>query len=270
MSTRLFPVCLVTLALVAAGCGSDGDGGAATTSPSAVSTTAPPSTTTAPTTVPASTTTAPLPSTTTRTTAAPTTTAAPITAADLVLRSDGIGPVVFGAAAADALGTFTALLGPATADNARAYPVDDGGGSFTDDTGEFVFEFHFGRTVCFVNGLCTQFGGDTAESVQFVGWSYGVPEEAISREPALFTAAGVGPDSRWSDHLDVMEVGPGGCYSYGTGTTEGIGLDLLSTGVWFLVVDDAGNATPTLPDPADVTVVLMRAGALEGYLFGDC
>lgn len=202
-------------------------------------------------------------------TTTPPTTAAPVTVADLVLRGDGIGPIVFGAPAAETLGTLAGLLGPVTSDISMAFPIVSESGSFTDDTGEVLFEFPFGRTSCFANGWCAQFGGPSDLALQFVGWSYGSDADPPI-EPPLVTAAGIGMASRWADHLDAMDVPPGGCYSIGYGDTDGIALDLLSTGVAFLVVDAAGNSTPTLPDPADVRVVAMRAGAQVGYLYLDC
>ncbi|MEK7424272.1 MAG: hypothetical protein AAB131_10580 [Actinomycetota bacterium] len=265
MSTRQSPAVLVSLTLLAA-CGGDS---VSTSAPTTAS-----STTAGATTTFSASTTVVLTTTTVATTVAPTTTtppttAAPVTVADLVLRSDGIGPIVFGAPAAETLGTLAGLLGPVTTDISMAYPIVSESGSFTDDTGEVLFEFPFGRTSCFANGWCAQFGGPSDLALQFVGWSYGSDADPPI-EPPLVTAAGIGLAARWADHLDAMDVPPGGCYDLGYGDADGISLDLLSTGVAFLVVDAAGNGTPTLPDPADVRVVSMRAGAQVGYLYLDC
>jgi hypothetical protein len=76
--------------------------------------------------------------------------------------------------------------------------------------------------------------------------------------------------SIWADHVDDLEVADWGCYSTGYGTTSGIDVVLFSTGDPFLVYDEDGNEIPTEPDPADVTVQQLSAGALPFYPEWDC
>jgi hypothetical protein len=270
--TRLVISPVLVAVAVLTGCTDDSPAAESTIATADATTTA--STSAPGTTAVSTTTTTTLPPTTTSststTTIPPTTTTAPLTAADLVLRNDGIGPLTFGLGAAATLDVLGALLGPIQGDATMSYPLAAADGTFTDDTGELQFEFPVGRTACFANGLCTQFGGPDAAALQFVGWTYGGAADPAAAAPELVNANGIGVGSLWADHLDTMEVFPGGCYTYGNGLADGIRLDLLSTGTWFLVLDDAGNGTPTLPDPADVTVVFMSVGALEVFLALDC
>lgn len=189
----------------------------------------------------------------------------------LTLRSDGVGPFDFGEVeATEMLPGLVAELGAPTYDQSVAYPSFDGGVYLTAD-GDDAFAFPFGRTVCFANGFCVEFGGASAPTV-FVGYSQG---DTVRGDPAVGAPlAAAGPitvGSRWADHLGAMEVQPGGCFSTGSGaTTDGIELSLLSTGEMFGFVDDAGEFVSNLPDPIDVTVRGMHAGVQPFFLFGDC
>lgn len=206
----------------------------------------------------------------TTTTAAPTTTAPPETtppttaAPDYTLRGTGVGTFVFTDPASAVVEALTVGFGAPELDEVTEFPYPQDS-VFVNDAEE-VFDFPFGRTVCFANTLCTVHGGPTSDALSFVGWYY-----AAEEAPTLFTAQGITLGSRWADFVDSMNVGEGGCYSDGGGTTpDEVSLYLRSSGTPFSGVDEAGNYAVFSPDPADVTVVQMQAGVLIGTLYGDC
>ena len=204
-------------------------------------------------------------------TAAPTTTAPPETAPpttaapDYTLRGSGIGTLVFTDDAQAVIDALSAAFGAPESNVLTEFPIVAGPGDYQNDAEE-VFLLPFGRTVCFPNTLCTVYGGDTAAALSFVGWYYFADEAST-----LSTAQGITLGSRWADFLDAMNVGTGGCYSEGGGTTaDEVSLFLRSSGTPFSGVDEAGNYAVFSPDPADVTVVQMQAGSQIGSLYGDC
>lgn len=236
--------------------------GAETTTTVAGTTTSTTSTTSTTTSTSTSTTTL----TTTSTTVAGTTTTAP-SPVPFVLRPDGLGAFDFGEVEADAvIPVLVAELGLAERDEIEQYPVSDGAGYVTDD-GDLGFTYPIGRTVCFTNGLCLEFGGAVAPTV-FVGWVQGPPTAGA----ALATADGITVGSRWADHLGAMEVFPGGCYSAGWGSTAGGAIELLviSDGQWFGDVTDDGEYVESLPAPGEVRVDSLVAGDRVVFLFADC
>ena len=272
--------------LIGASCGSDAgtratnrDGVATTTEvttlttsaatvPSEPATTVPP-TTAPPTTVPATTAPPTAAPTTVASTAPPTTAAATTTTvagpASLVLRASGIGPFDLGQPVDPVYNGVIARLGEPTSDVSRAYPtVNSGGSGFSSADDSYGFAHQFGREICWANGLCISFGSSNADSLTLVGWSY-----AGAAPPTLVTAAGVTVGSRWSD-FPVISVEPGGCYSQGGGTVDGVGLDLSSSGTPFGSYDDAGNYIAAVPAPADVTVQQMFVGDLSYDVGADC
>lgn len=199
----------------------------------------------------------------------PTTDALPQSVADLMLRSDGVGPLRFGADVDAVVAAINPILGAPSSDAPAAYPVPAGDGTFKsqDDNGddELGFVQPFGRTVCWTNGLCLESGGATAGPYAFVGWYY-----AATDTNELATSTGLKVGSKWADFTSVMTAEPGGCYTVGYGSSEGISLTLQSDGAPFSSFDEAGNETTALPDPADVTVVQMQAGSQVAFLIGDC
>ena len=191
----------------------------------------------------------------------PPTTAAP----DYTLRGNGIGAWVFTDGAQTVVDALSTAFGAPESDVLTAFPIVAGPGDYQNDAEE-AFLLPFGRTVCFANTLCTVHGGDTADVLSFVGWYY--VEDGAS---TLATSQGITIGSRWADFLDTMNVGSGGCYSDGGGTTDDeVSLFLRSSGTPFSGVDEAGNYAVFSPDPADVTVVQMQAGSQIGTLYGDC
>jgi hypothetical protein len=216
--------------------------------------------TTTATTVPDTTTTAE-----TTTTAATTTSTAPITAADLTLAADGVRPFEFGDSDATVVAGLTAALGAPTFDRPQTYANTTADGLLVDASGDESYIYPIGRTVCFGNDLCAQFGGTAAESLGFTGWH--LDSDAA---PQISTAQGITVGSRWSDHLDDMFVGEGGCYTTGYGDTQGMRLALLSVGEPFATFDEDGTYVTFTPDPADVTVLTMTAGEVTYFLYEDC
>jgi hypothetical protein len=116
-----------------------------------------------------------------------------------------------------------------------------------------------------LNGLCIEFGGATAGPYSFVGWYY-----AATDTDQLAAPSGLEVGSTWADFVDVITVDTGGCSTVGSGASDGVQLSLQSSGIPFVTVDADGNATPTTPDPADVTVMQMQAGEQVVFLTGDC
>lgn len=227
--------------------------------PTTPSTTAPTGATTTPPTSTAA------PASTAPTTAPPATTRpAPTSPADLVLAFHGVEPFLFGMSRADVVAGLSALLGDPVSDDAREYPMPDDGVFLTDD-GSLAFVFPFGRTVCFTNGLCTEFGAGSDSALLFTGWNFAGDDAA-----GLATEDGITVGSVWADHLDAIEVDEGGCFQEGYGNATGVDLVLVSAGEPFLATDDDGNQTPQVPDPADVTVVAMSAGELPTARGADC
>jgi len=221
------------------------------------------------------TTTAPLAASTTTeaptTTVAPTTTAAtttttepPLTAAGLTLASNGVLPLIFGGDDDDVIAGLTTALGAPSLDSAQTYPLPDGA-FYLDATGEELFIHPIGRTVCFANDLCAQFGGPTVDALTFTGWRI-----TSDVAPQLFTVEGISVGSVMSDHVGTVALDGGGCYSVGFSHASGVELVLLSSGEPFGSFDAVGNYVIGNPLPADVTVLSLNAGELPVFLFEDC
>lgn len=256
------------MAIVVASCGSDEAGSSASdvAVDTSTSVAGAPAVTTTSDTVPATTSTSAGTTTTTVASTTPTTTAPPApTAADLVLRSDGIGPLAFGSAVSDAVAVLDGALGPPTSDELGAYPTADGPAWANGDDMEFTQPY--GRTVCYGNGLCAEFGADDPTALAFVGWAQDEPTGAAA---PLQTADAITIESLWADHVDTMEVDEGGCYTSGTGRATGVELVVVSSGEPFGTFTEAGGDVSATPDPADVRVLLLHAGAQPSYLFADC
>ena len=199
------------------------------------------------------------------TTAAPgTTNAVPKAPEDLTLLADGLGPLRFGADSAAVVSAVDAVLGQPVSDAPAEYP-NSVEGAFHSQDEELEFIKPFGRTVCWLNGLCIEFGGATAGPYSFLGWYY-----AATDTDELAAPSGLDVGSTWANFAGVMTVDTGGCFSVGSGASNGVRLTLQSSGTPFVTVDDVGNETPNTPDPANVTVVQMQAGEQVVFLLGDC
>lgn len=222
-----------------------------------------PTTTPGPTTTlpPAPTTTAP---SMTGTTVAPTTTAASPTApADFVLIFDGIVPTRFGDRDVDVIATLAPVLGEPTVDAVSEYPIADDGSFLNADDESFVAPF--GRRVCWSNGLCTQFGAGTRDTLIFTGWRL---DRASS---GLATRDGITVGDRWADHLDDITVDPfASCFSVAYAAADGIDVELVSADGPFAAPNEDGEFVAGDPDPAAVTVQSLSAGALPFFVFADC
>lgn len=227
------------------------------TTATTTSTTAPVETTTS---VPGGTTTEP-PTTTAATT---TTTTEPDDPTDLTLIFDGILPFRFGDRDVDVVPALTTLLGAPTLDELREYPDADQG-MFFDATGEQSFVAHFGRTVCFADGLCVQFGAGAPETLIFTGWR-------LDGRSDLATDDGIVIGSTLADFVDVIEYDPTmSCYQIAYGTASGVEVTLLSDDGVFAAPNADGDGLDVFdPDPALVTVTELRAGQLPVFVFDDC
>lgn len=184
---------------------------------------------------------------------------------DLTLIFDGIVPFRFGDRDVDIVPALADLLGPPTQDDLREYPVADQG-VFVDAAGEESFVARFGRTVCYANGLCVQFGAGAPETLIFTGWRVDGPSSGLTTEDGL--AIG----STLDEFADLITFDPAlGCFQIVDGSAAGIDVTLES--------DDGDFATPAPdgegielgdPDHAAVTVVEMRAGQLPESVVADC
>ncbi len=206
--------------------------------------------------------------TTTSTTADTTTTSSTTTAAPapepFELRSDGIGALSFGTSDAEVINGLTDELGAPDTDESRSYSTADGVGGYLTADGEMGFAAPAGREVCWLFGLCAEFGGDLPGSLSFMGWNYGGDSAGT-----LTSTSGVTIGSRWSD-FPTMDVFPGGCYTVGSGSVDDITLSVQSSGVVFGEFTAEGAYIENLPAPADVTVLYMEAGDVPIFQFGDC
>jgi hypothetical protein len=278
MSTRTFVAsrtiaAVAALALVVGACSKDAVSTADPTTPSVAPTSSAPATTTPPTTTEppvattttaaASTTTEPTTTTTATTIAATTTTKPPLTPASLTLASNGVLPFMFGETDGDVIAGLTTALGAPDSDEARTYPTADGD-SFVDTNAEESFTHPIGRTVCFTNKLCAQFGGATVDTLIFTGWDLG------EGDPQVFTAEGITVGSVMSDFVGVVALDGGGCYWVGWSDVAGVELTMSSAGEPFGSFDPEGNYVIGNPAPADVTVLALAAGDLPFFLYDDC
>lgn len=266
---------VVVAATVAGACTRPTDSTAATSLPPAgsTSTTVDPATTstesTSTTTVDTTTTTlAPTPTTAPPPTVPPTvpttTEPTPTSPDDLELYFDGVLPFAFGELADDVVAGLATVLGPPVSDVRVDYPTPDEG-YFIDDSTEEAYVFPHGRTVCYSNNLCVQFGAGSADALFFTGWR--INSDA---PPALSMANGVAVGSSWADHVDEIIIGEGGCFSVGYGDSDGVSVVLQSSGEQFLYFDTDGTAIFGDPDPSEVTVIELSAGQSPTFLFADC
>ena len=198
------------------------------------------------------------------TTAAPTTTTAPDDPSDLTLIFDGILPYRFGDRDVIVVPALTELLGPPALDELREYP-DANEGMFYDASGEESFIARFGRTVCFANGLCVQFGAGAPETLIFTGWR-------IEETSEISTDDGIAIGSTLAEFADTITFDPAmSCYQVAYGMASGIDITLISDdGVFAAPNADGDGLDIGDPDPTRVTVREMTAGQLPVYVFADC
>ncbi|MGD9998097.1 MAG: hypothetical protein AB7L17_13025 [Ilumatobacteraceae bacterium] len=193
------------------------------------------------------------------------TNAVPQNDGDLKLLADGLGPLKFGAPTDDVVAAITAIVGEPVSDAPATYPIPIDGGLFQSEDEELGFVQPFGRTVCWLNGLCIENAGTEAGSYTFAGWYY-----AATGPDLLAAPSGLDVGSTWAEHESEITIEPGGCATVGHGTANGVSLNLLSSGEPFVDIDADGNETPGSPDPADVVVQQMEAGAQVEFLLDDC
>lgn len=239
-----------------------------TTTVPATTTTAPATTTTTSTLVPATSapaSSAPAPTTTATTTTAPPSTEPPDEPSDLILTFDSIGPYRFGDRDVDVVPALTEILGAAVSDDLAEYPTADEG-SFIDESGDVSFVAPFGRTVCFADSLCAQFGAGAPETLILSGWRLGADGASD-----LVTEDGVVIGATWADHADVITVDPfNSCFQIAYADAGGIEVVLQSSTEPFAAPDEDGEFVAGDPDPADVTVIELRAGRHPIDVFADC
>ena len=221
-----------------------------------------PATTAAVSTVPGSTAAPTTPTTAPGSTA---TTAPPRDPDDLTLTFDSVGPHRFGDRDVDVVPALAGILGPPVRDDATEYPVADDG-RFLDEFEEESYIAPHGRTVCFSNALCVQFGAGAPETLIMSGWRL---DDSASSD--LASTDGITIGSTWADHVDALAVEPlNSCFQVAYAGAGGIDVTLVSADEPFAAPNDDGDFVAGDPDPAAVTVIEMSAGELPFFVFADC
>ena len=185
-----------------------------------------------------------------------------------VLRPDGLGTFSFGGDSSSALGAVTEAFGVPSYDASSVYQRDDATERW--QNGQDVFTYRNSRTVCWSEALCLTFGGDAADHLRFVGWTYSDTAKALA--VSLATADGIAMGSLLSDHIHSITVLPdSACNSNVSGTTAA-GLDVLlySVGTPFISHDSTGTPIRGNPPPEDIVVSGLFAGDRVGNLSIDC
>ncbi len=202
-----------------------------------------------------------------------------LTAADLVLNAEGIGPLMFGDAADSTIAALASALGTPTEDTTHEYTISCSSNSdacngftdgYTDEDGFLTFGYPIGRSVCFGNALCALFGGQTTDDLPFVGWTLGV-REVSDGAPALLTADGITLGSIWADFEDKITVS-GGCYVSAYGETSGVRLQLITTTGELYAPTGFADSTDVFvqPGPEVMAVEYLSAGEETRTIIGDC
>jgi hypothetical protein len=257
LSSRALPA-LALAGVVMVGCSSAINNAPTTTavSTTVVPVTSPPPTvsapvtasdSTAPGTINATSTTVPVSSTT----LPATTTAAPPPA---FLRLSGAGASAFGDPAAVVLPTLIKALGTPTQNETHAYPTLQADGTYLTADGELGYVAPKGREVCWRIGFCADFGGSSASTFEFTGWSYG-----SDATKALRSRSGVSIGTRWSE-VPRISLGSPVCNGFAPATVDGITLK----------VESKGAPLDQNPHHEDVSVVTMTAGEVPQFQFSDC
>ena len=185
-----------------------------------------------------------------------------------VLRPDGLGALSFGAESALVLASMTPVFGVPNRDESAQYQHNDETERW--ESGRDVFTYRNSRTVCWSDVLCLFFGGDAADQLRFVGWTYSDPGKVLP--VALSTADGIAVGSLLSDHIHSITVLPdSACLSSVSGTTPaGLKLLLHSVGTPFISYDSTGTLIRGNPPPEDIVVSGLFAGDSVGNLSDDC
>lgn len=258
-TSQALPVRLA-VALVLAGCASSGGSAVSTVASTLESTTSSSLVTTSST---AATTTSSA-TTTTAVTIPPTTTTV-VAAEPLVLRNDGLGPFDFGSSPTAVIDAITAMIGSPSSNDVLLYEDPIGGGLYESRTAPYYFALPFpiGQTACWSGSFCAEFGGASAATLGFIGWTYTGPAERFATRPNLTIG------SKWSNFPSMSVFAT--CYTTGGGTHSGISLILSSPPGWeWLVSDGVGGFVENLPDPTTVRVTQMQAGSVPFQVGADC
>jgi len=182
-----------------------------------------------------------------------------------VLRGDGIGTAGFGSEAGTVVDVVRQTLGPPSSDETYEFPNREPGDPYYYDDIDYArFEYPFERVVCWYNRwttFCAAFGGTDPATLRFSGWrTYG----GGSR---LYTAEGIGIDSRPADFPGVIAYSAGGCrdelalpsrQALGRVGVDGIVAELRS--VTPFGEYEGGRFIPRRPAESDVRVWGLHAG----------
>ncbi|MGE3326287.1 MAG: hypothetical protein AB7N61_12875 [Acidimicrobiia bacterium] len=195
----------------------------------------------------------------------PPTTAFVLNAATFLLRSDGIGPLRFGASMAETIAVTTGVVGPATVDGPTVhYTTNRDFEVLVNLEAVTSFEYAYGRENCFADGLCVMFGGESEASLAFVGWT------CAGEHRDLHATDGSQPGTRGAQ-TDTLVIGDLRCSWEAHGTVSGgIRVGVHSNGRPFTEVDTTGIAVDRMPEAGDIVIIEMAAGILPAFLYNDC
>lgn len=192
-----------------------------------------------------------------------TTTVAPVTAP--LLEPAAVGPLVFGMATVTEADTaLKPFVGTPISNDTTAYPDEFACPADSDPRCQNYYEnstlymgftYPFGRSVCYANGLCLHYGGSDESSLRLVGYRQ-------QDGPGSFTtASGVTAGSTGVEFPDAIVADPGGCYSTGAGSADGVLLALESNGTPFTeVVSADGDLIDKTPPSEDLLVLIVYSG----------
>ena len=256
-------VAAVASLLLIAGCSSNSSSGATTTSVAPATTETPP-TIAAPT--PEATTTEEVTSTTNH------------LVKKFVLRSDGLDEFDFGVSPETMIEALTTEFGAAEQQDTE-YPIEnalDSDSYGTDDELTTLYEFPFGRTLCWDFGFCVQLGGIDPDSPStFTGWTYSddrtqpVPTPLgwhLNAVDGLTIGMSLVEDPVYLMNFLYRAVE---CEEIAVGEVSGFTLELLSIHGPFPDFTVVGYGPDNIDDRKAVVITQINSGTLPHYTGGD-
>ena len=228
-------------------------------------------------------TTAPAPITAAPTTAAPVTTSeTATTSADhplkyYVLRTGGLGEFDFSISPAAMIDELTSYFGPAEQQDTE-YPIEnalDSGRYGTDEEPATLYDFPFGRTLCWPFRFCVQLGGSDRDSITaFTGWTYTDDRTQppiwrrwhLSAADGLTVGMSILQDPAYATKFLYREVE---CQDIAVGGVSGFKLELISLNGPFPDFSVVGYSGGVVDERGTVVINRMNSGTLPKYTGSD-
>ncbi|MEQ1873142.1 MAG: hypothetical protein ABL953_05385 [Ilumatobacteraceae bacterium] len=199
-------------------------------------------------------------------------------AEQFVLRSDGLGEWDFGISPAAMIDVLISEYGDAEQHDSE-YPIEnalDSGSYGTDADPTTLYEFPFGRTLCWDFGFCVYMGGDGPDSLaSFTGWTYTddrtlpVPTPRgwhLSAADGLTIGMSLLEDPVYLMHFLYREVE---CEEIGVGEVAGFTLELLSLYGPLPDFTVVGYSGETVDERGTVVITQIDSGDVPRYTGGD-